>query len=178
MGYSEAGKYMDVLSHIFNHYSRCNKFINAAMLETIKQHDIFNKPVSGHYKSINDILFHILDVDVSWIHDLREIIHSKIYEEEIFKTYDENSYENPYKNVSDFERDRMRLDDLLIEFTAGLSARELEKTILYKNTKTKRAWEVLIHTFNHQTHHRGQISQILDENGIANDFSNMIRIEI
>ncbi|WP_414705227.1 hypothetical protein [Pseudobacteroides sp.] len=29
--------------------------------------------------------------------------------------------------------------------------------------------------FNHQTHHRGQISQILDSLKIANDYSNMIR---
>jgi uncharacterized damage-inducible protein DinB len=148
------------------------------MLETIKQHDIFNKTVSGHYKSINDILFHVLDVDVSWIHDLREIIHSEIYEEEIFKNFDENNCKNPYRELIDFERDRIKLDDLLIQFTAGLSVHDLEKTIPYRNAKTKRAWEVLIHTFNHQTHHRGQISQILDENGIANDFSNMIRYEI
>jgi uncharacterized damage-inducible protein DinB len=28
--------------------------------------------------------------------------------------------------------------------------------------------------FNHQTHHRGQVAQVLDEHGIENDVSNLI----
>jgi uncharacterized damage-inducible protein DinB len=148
------------------------------MLGIIKEHGIFNKIFFGHYRSINDILFHILDVDLSWINDLKEVICSKIYEEEIFKKYNEENCVNPYKEVIDFEKDRIKLDGLLIKFITDLSVNELERTILYKNTKPKKVWEVLIHTFNHQTHHRGQISQILDENGIQNDFSNMIRYDI
>ena len=34
--------------------------------------------------------------------------------------------------------------------------------------------DALDHVFNHQTHHRGQVSQILDEMGVAHDFSNLI----
>ena len=32
---------------------------------------------------------------------------------------------------------------------------------------------LIIHMFNHQTHHRGMISIYLEELGIANDFSNL-----
>ena len=32
------------------------------------------------------------------------------------------------------------------------------------------------HRFNHQTHHRGALSQLLDEGKIENDFSNLLAI--
>jgi len=38
-------------------------------------------------------------------------------------------------------------------------------------------WKALMHMFNHQTHHRGQVSQILDQLKLENDFSNIILIE-
>jgi uncharacterized damage-inducible protein DinB len=28
--------------------------------------------------------------------------------------------------------------------------------------------------FNHETHHRGQLAQVLDDRGVQNDFSNLI----
>jgi uncharacterized damage-inducible protein DinB len=150
------------------------------MLKTLKENDsIYNKKIFGYYKSINDILFHVFDVDLSWFNDLKGIIDSKIFKEEIFANYNENIEPvNPYKSINEFEKDRIILDDLIIRFTNDLNIEHLDKSIFYKNNKTKMVWEVLIHTFNHQTHHRGQISEILDENKIENDFSNMIRYEI
>ncbi|MDR3336201.1 MAG: hypothetical protein LBT16_03255 [Treponema sp.] len=169
---------MKVLADVFDYYAQCNKLINTNLLEIIKANDIFNKTLPGYYKSINDILFHILDVDLSWMSDLKQTIDSEIYEEALFKSFDEKNSTNPYKTIIGFEKDRIKLDNLFIKFVHELRAQELEKAITYKPDKTKKVWEVLIHTFNHQTHHRGQISQILDENGINNDFSNMIRYDI
>ncbi len=34
--------------------------------------------------------------------------------------------------------------------------------------------DVFLHLFNHQTHHRGQISVLLDQLGVENDYSNLI----
>ncbi len=36
-------------------------------------------------------------------------------------------------------------------------------------------WQCLLHMFNHQTHHRGQMAQILDEKGVENSYSNLFR---
>jgi uncharacterized damage-inducible protein DinB len=45
----------------------------------------------------------------------------------------------------------------------------------YKNYKgedtEKEMWKVLMQMFNHATHHRGQISGLLDMLGIDNDYS-------
>jgi uncharacterized damage-inducible protein DinB len=174
------GVIMDNLLNIYRYYSQCNKSINANIFKILKENNgIYNKKTFGYYQSINDILFHVFDVDLSWFNDLKGIINSKIFEEEIFLNYNEIIEPiNPYKSIKEFEKDRIILDDLIIRFVNELDIKHLDKRIFYKNNKTKMVWEVLIHIFNHQTHHRGQISEILDENKIENDFSNMIRYEI
>ncbi|MDR2194393.1 MAG: hypothetical protein LBP19_08010 [Treponema sp.] len=171
---------MDSALNIYKYYSQCNKNINANMINILKEHDgMYNKKIVGYYESINDILFHIFDVDLSWFNDLKGIIDSDIFEEELFEKFDETVKPvNPYTMIHEFEQDRIILDDLIIKFINELDIKDIYKKICYKNNKTKTVWEILIHTFNHQTHHRGQISEILDEHTIENDFSNMIRYEI
>ena len=150
------------------------------MLKVLKENEgIFNKRISGYYKNINDILFHVLDVDVSWMSDIKGTVNSKIFDDEIFKNFNGKAEPiNPYEKLNEFEMDRNKLDGLIINFVDELNRGDLEKQIFLENGKTKRTWEILIHMFNHQTHHRGQISEILDENGIKNDFLNTIRHDI
>jgi uncharacterized damage-inducible protein DinB len=33
---------------------------------------------------------------------------------------------------------------------------------------------VLLHLFNHQTHHRGQVAALLDQTGVANDYPGIV----
>ena len=172
------GKTIEILD-ILEYYSQCNKYINLDMIKIIKENNFFDKAIIGYFKNIGDILFHILDVDLSWTNDLKQKINSKIFENNLYKNFNENaSIINTYKSIIDFEIDRINFDNLLVELIKGMDKEQIEEEITVSNYQTKTVWEILIHTFNHQTHHRGQISQILDENGINNDFSNMIRYDI
>jgi len=83
--------------------------------------------------------------------------------------------------VADFGQLRARrqsLDDLLVSFVDELGGKELEAVIDYRNSRGQRKryifWQALMHVFNHQTHHRGQVAEILDELGVSNDYSNII----
>ncbi len=54
----------------------------------------------------------------------------------------------------------------------------LNSVINYKNYKgddvEKEVWKILLQWFNHQTHHRGQISVLLDMIGENNDYSSLL----
>ncbi|GHU75764.1 damage-inducible protein DinB [Spirochaetia bacterium] len=166
---------MDMFLNIFKQFSKFNKSINVTLIKIIKENDeIYNKRISGYYKNVNDILFHILDVDLLWISRIGEVVDSKIFDEEIFKNYDRHIEPiNKYKTIAEFEKDRIILDELIIKFVDEVNEKDLDKKMLCNNNRTRKVWELLLHTFNHQTHHRGQISEILDENGIKNDYSDM-----
>jgi uncharacterized damage-inducible protein DinB len=65
---------------------------------------------------------------------------------------------------------RKQLDATIRELLAALSDADLEHVLDYKNTKgvgsQKRFGSLLLHFFNHQTHHRGQASTLLSQAGV------------
>ena len=66
-------------------------------------------------------------------------------------------------------------DGLMVSFAHELKESELPQRVMYvtaKGDKIERAyWNMIVHVFNHSTHHRGEISALLDRKGIANDYS-------
>jgi uncharacterized damage-inducible protein DinB len=68
------------------------------------------------------------------------------------------------------------LDNAFIEMVEALTDEDLKKTVSLNlpNIKLDYPLGVFIMQYaNHGTHHRGQISQILDEMNIGNDFSSI-----
>jgi uncharacterized damage-inducible protein DinB len=69
-----------------------------------------------------------------------------------------------------YEPMRRQLDALLGDFVAGLGEEDLAAPFAYRNRNnepfTKTLGLVLSHVFNHQTHHRGQITTLLSQMGL------------
>jgi uncharacterized damage-inducible protein DinB len=65
---------------------------------------------------------------------------------------------------------RQMLDRVIRQWVAGLTDADLEHVLHYANTKgvvaDKRFGSLLLHFFNHQTHHRGQASTLLSQAGV------------
>ena len=167
---------------IFQYYARCNKLINEEIINLIKNsnRNLYNLNINDHFKSINEILFHIYSVDISWIYDLRNIINSKIFSDSIIWDIPID-YKNQFSSIESFEDKRKILDNAIIQLCNDITDNNLKEEISWNNKEnkivTRSIWKILLHLFNHQTHHRGQISEIFDQYNIVNDFSNIIRIE-
>ncbi len=65
---------------------------------------------------------------------------------------------------------RRRLDGLITGFAAELRQADLDAVFVYRSTKgtefRKHFGSLLLHFFNHQTHHRGQASTLLTQAGV------------
>ncbi len=65
---------------------------------------------------------------------------------------------------------RTVLDDALIGLSLELTDAHLDSTLRYQSTKglsfAKGLHEVLLHVFNHQTHHRGQATTLFSQAGV------------
>lgn len=65
---------------------------------------------------------------------------------------------------------RGRLDGIISQWVAELTESDLQHVLHYKSTKgvpsQKRFSSVVLHFFNHQTHHRGQASTLLSQAGV------------
>lgn len=75
-----------------------------------------------------------------------------------------------YDNINALFVERVKLDKVITTFCSELNEDHLNSTLSYKNTKGKlfhkKISDLLLHLFNHQTHHRGQISTLLNQQGI------------
>ena len=65
---------------------------------------------------------------------------------------------------------RVKLDALIVSYCANLTDEECAALISYKTTEgdniTKVASDVTQHMFNHQTHHRGQLTCVMSQLGL------------
>jgi len=64
---------------------------------------------------------------------------------------------------------RARLDAIIEALAAELSDQDLVQPVSYKNSRgafQKKFGSLLLHFFNHQTHHRGQVSTLLSQSNV------------
>jgi uncharacterized damage-inducible protein DinB len=64
---------------------------------------------------------------------------------------------------------RRWLDDVILAWTAAIADADLDQAVHYVNSRgaaDKNFFSLLMHFFNHQTHHRGQASTLLSQQGI------------
>ena len=64
---------------------------------------------------------------------------------------------------------RVRLDRIISAFAAEVSGPDLAQPLTYRNSRgefSKNFGSLLLHFFNHQTHHRGQASTLLSQSGV------------
>ena len=170
------------MKQLMVYYAQCNRQINRVMLDTIAGNldHPFEKPIEGyHFKTLGQILEHVFTSDMLWLKAFSDLasyglsvteVHAlPAYGAKVFSSFD------------DYRAARERLDDYIVRYCERVDevlfeqkvSRKLKSGVLLERS----AALALVHFFNHQTHHRGQISGLLDALGVENDYSNMIFLE-
>ena len=74
-----------------------------------------------------------------------------------------------FEDFGELHEHRRWLDDQIIEWVHGLEESDVDQVLAYRNSKgnpfRKRFSHLILHFFNHQTHHRGQVSTLLSQAG-------------
>ena len=167
---------------IFQAFATYNGSVNQSvlkLLEPLRKEQIMME-TKAYYPSIFETLFHNMISDLNWLKRYRDafkenkaLINSKLIslEEKGLRKEFESDYTKLF-------RYRKQMDDVIIQFVNELDESKMYSVIKYKNYKgedvEKEIWKTLLHWFNHQTHHRGQISVLLDMVGVDHDYSSMM----
>ena len=162
----------------YRRYARYNAWINQSLLdaslsvtkeEQDKDHQLFFHSLTGSWN-------HILVGDLLWLNRLAMIF--PIIDDAI------NNWPKPtqlnqilYPNLSELAIARQQLDKLIIQWCDLLRESDNEDRLQYTNSQdelqVRPLPDILQHLFNHQTHHRGQITALLSQLGVdygATDF--------
>jgi uncharacterized damage-inducible protein DinB len=112
------------------------------------------------FKSVHGTLNHLLYGDRSWMSRF---------------TGRDLGWKGPadelYADFGELRSARAGLDRMIEEWTAQLDVRWLAQDFTYTSridgrTRTLPAWLLVVHMFNHQTHHRGQLTTLLSQLGL------------
>lgn len=112
------------------------------------------------FKSIHGTLNHLLLGDKAWMGRFE----GKPF---IIKSLDQELYQN----FDELRLERQQTDNRIIRWSQNISMSDLSgdlnyQSILSPGQKSCKLWNAVVHLFNHQTHHRGQLTTLLSQMGI------------
>jgi len=169
------------MNRYFHTMANYNHEANNAMFSIIEglPEETRKRNVRSYYHSIDGIINHIYNSDLLWLVRIKaRFPHFASLDASVLDKTPENLHASLFPDFGALRSGRTVLDGIFIQLSAEVDEGVLQKVLDYHNTRgeAKRyiLWETMIHIFNHQTHHRGQIAEILDELGTTNDYSNVI----
>ena len=151
----------------YNQWMNQNLYGAAAKLPVEK----LEQDKKAFFGSILGTLNHIMVADIIWLkrfsnHPANHAALDPIRRLESPKSLDEILY----LNLKELAQQRTTFDEIIIRWCNELSEEDLGYHLPYKNMKgqpaVKAFGSLLFHFFNHQTHHRGQATTLLSQEGI------------
>jgi uncharacterized damage-inducible protein DinB len=138
-------------------------------------------PVGSFFKNLKGLLNHLVNSDLAWLRRFSENGLASAELKPLLAGLPETDYKKIlFETWGDYLDLRTRLDQAWKAFAQNVPEARLDENFTYTNFQGKSVtapWiGLILHLLNHQTHHRGAISQILDSWGIENDYSGMTRV--
>ncbi|MBC7647521.1 MAG: DinB family protein [Vitreoscilla sp.] len=124
------------------------------------------------FKSIHHTLMHLVLADKMWLARFAQqgLVFAALAPELLAMPEGSNYTSDLHPDWQDLKHTRDALDAAVEQWLADMSAEFLTSTMRYANTKgvlrAHPAWQAMTHFFNHQTHHRGQVTTLLAQVGI------------
>jgi uncharacterized damage-inducible protein DinB len=167
---------------IFQALAKYNGSVNQSVIELLKPLDkekVMMK-TKAYFPSIFETTLHLFFGDLHWLKRLKGAFkESKALSNTQLVSLEEKSlrkeFESDYTKLFQY---RKQVDEVIIQFVDEVDENKLNSVIKYKNSKGQEIeqvlWKPLLHWFNHQTHHRGQVSVLLDMVGVDHDYSSLL----
>ena len=158
--------------------ARYNAWFNTRLLDACEAlDDVARKQDRGaFFGSIHHTLNHLVVADQIWLKRLRQCgtDHGQVFDSlsgtVLDLPTDAGLSTVLFDDWAALRAKRQVLDQALERWLAALPEDYLQLTMRYVNFKgvarTHPAWQALTHFFNHQTHHRGQVTTLLVQAGV------------
>jgi len=158
-----------------------NQWVNYRLVEKIgllpekkmgEEHGAYSGSILG-------ILNHLYIADVFWLDRCAEIkACSQALAEITILDKPNNLHDILYDDFEELIVKRIVLDDLILSFSRTWDEAMLEEPVSYHNADGEKQQQplgmLLLHLFNHQTHHRGQITSLLFQAGIEAEVTDLL----
>ncbi|WP_036798719.1 DinB family protein [Pleurocapsa sp. PCC 7319] len=163
--------------------SRYNQWMNQKVYQTAQKldHEKIKQDQGAFFGSILGTLNHIFVADVIW---LRRFSQYPQQYKSLNHLPELTSYTALDQIVADdleaWYQSRHELDLVIINWCQEISSVDLDHGLQYTDTKgqqyQKNFGQLIQHFFNHQTHHRGQVSTLINQQGVDLGVTDLLMI--
>ena len=149
------------MKELLHQYAAYNLWANKILLErsALLPEDILHKEMESSFTSIYKTALHMMEVESIWWQRLRLQEHILLPEKD-----PENNFDNVVKKLLEYS-------SRSVDWIAHSNEKKITHVFGYYNSKKEffkqPVYEMLLHLYNHQTYHRGQIVTMLHQNGIT-----------
>lgn len=139
-----------------------NAWMNARIYETCAglPDEARKRDLGAFFRSIHGTLNHLLLADRVWLGRFTgDPFRVKSLDQELYADY------------AELRRERALTDAAITQWAESLTQEQFAGDLVYttiSNPQERRTpfWVVLVHFFNHQTHHRGQVTTLMKQLGL------------
>ncbi len=161
---------MEFTSH-FVLMAKYNVRMNAQVLNSITalNNSQLNENRGAYFCSILGTLNHILVGDIIWLKRFASFSQNYISLVAVADVATPQGLDELiFPKFEDYKAARLKVDKLLLQWCCDeLKEADLQSDLCYSNSKgisaSRNFAELISHLFNHQTHHRGQLSTLLNQ---------------
>jgi uncharacterized damage-inducible protein DinB len=146
--------------------ARYNRWMNDKLygLAATLSDEARKRDCGAFFKSIHGTFNHLLLADRVWLARFTGVTAPDGFMAPGIRALDQELY----ADFDDLRRERARTDDELSAWISELTPERLAAPLVYKRRGQKQEpplWWTVAHLFNHQTHHRGQITTLFTQLG-------------
>lgn len=165
----------------FERLALYNQWMNMSLYKATEKlsSDELNKDRGAYFGSIIGTLNHIMVGDIFWFKRFAD--HQANFETlEYFRCIEkpDSLIDIVHSDIMTLREERERMDENIVLFTSELTDNVFSSTLTYKNSTgeifSKNFGHLLQHVFNHQIHHRGQVSTLLNQAGVDIGITDML----
>jgi uncharacterized damage-inducible protein DinB len=144
----------------YNHWMNEKVYASAALLSD----EEYKRDRGAFFKSIHGTLNHLLVADRIWLGRLHGVVPPDGLLAIGVRTLDQELF----ADFAELRAERQRTDQAIDAWATTFTAQSFGEPLRYVSGGRQREyplWWVVMHLFNHQTHHRGQITTLLLQAG-------------
>jgi uncharacterized damage-inducible protein DinB len=173
-----------VLLDNYRFMARYNRWMNQrlyAACETLSEAQR-KEDRGAFFKSIHHTLTHMVLADKMWLTRFagQSVAFAALPPELLAMPEGSDYTSDLHPDWSDLKKTRHALDVAIEQWLANVPSEFLSSTMSYANTKgvprEHPVWQALTHFFNHQTHHRGQVTTLLTQVGVEVGVTDLIAL--
>ncbi|MFP4509992.1 MAG: DinB family protein [Spirochaetaceae bacterium] len=154
-----------------------NREVNRVVQTIVEANEaLCTEPGTTWFGSVTDMLTHVAAGDIGWI---RRLWYGDAPAPRELSRRVSSLVEQKNPSIAEWTSIRHEVDAVMDSYCDGLTPEILVEPLRLKRSTGEAyelpRWQCLLGMFNHETHHRGQLAQLLDSRAVENDYSNLYR---